>query len=135
MFGTKFIFSLVNWSLWIYWVYFLSIASLLLILTAAFKLTTTGTKLNFYLCAAILLFGFWLAPGLLLPILACRPRHWKNALVTAWLLRKLSYLVGFTWEIRGVRNASEDTGAIICCNHQSELDTVGESYAFLFVFN
>ncbi|XP_063697482.1 1-acyl-sn-glycerol-3-phosphate acyltransferase beta-like [Culicoides brevitarsis] len=49
-----------------------------------------------------------------------------NARLAAWFIRKISYLTGVTWEIRGANIAGMDQGTVICCNHQSDMDIFGQ---------
>lgn len=98
----------------------------LTIISFAYKCTPIGTKINYYLYHGVIWYTIVLATGILTPILMFRPRNVMNARLAAWFIRKASYIVGMTWELRGANIAGINEGAVICSNHQSANDIFGE---------
>ncbi|KAK7874418.1 hypothetical protein R5R35_001513 [Gryllus longicercus] len=58
-----------------------------------------------------------------IPLMLLRPRNWRNALIPSWFARGLSWLLGISWEIRGMENVKAvEEGCVVLINHQSALD-------------
>lgn len=97
--------------------------------TLLYMLTRKGSKLNYWLWFGTTFFFILFLMGFLMPIFLIRPRDPINANIATWILRKWSYVVGLTHEVRGSENLKElkGKGAIICCNHQSSLDLFGKN--------
>lgn len=41
------------------------------------------------------------------------------------LYKRITHVIGVSWEIRNAHILAEDRGAVICSNHQSMLDALG----------
>lgn len=92
----------------------------------AYSCSRLGTKLHYYLWKLVVSYPILFLTGLLSPIFLLRPRSVMNARLTAWFLRKISFIVNTTWELRGANIAGLDQGCVICCNHQSAVDIFGK---------
>lgn len=92
----------------------------------AYSCSRLGTKLHYLLWKFVISYPVLLFTGLLSPFFLLRPRNVMNARLTAWFLRKISYITNSTWELRGANIAGLDQGAVICCNHQSAVDIFGK---------
>lgn len=117
--------AVLSWAIWLYAAYFVIFLSLLVPIMVLYMVTPAGTKFSRSLWFFMIPFTIAGVSGAMIPFFLLRPKHYQNMLVINWLLRKLSYIVGTTWEIRGANIASEERGAVICCNHQSSIDIFG----------
>lgn len=50
---------------------------------------------------------------------------------SAWFVRVTTEVLGVTTEVRNSKTLAEDRGAMICLNHQSALDVIGELVVYL----
>lgn len=68
-----------------------------------------------------------------IPFMLRRIRHWKNALIPAWVITKCAKLIGVTFRIRGKENIVHSTGCVVLINHQSAIDlcVLGELWPVL----
>lgn len=112
---------------WIYWNYIKIFGTILIILTLLYKFSKVGTKFNYAICFVTLCYSLQFAAGLGLPFVLLYPRKPTTCNILCWFLRKVSYLLDFTWEVRGYENVKKtyNNGGILLMNHQSLLDMFG----------
>uniref|UniRef100_A0A336M0Y0 1-acylglycerol-3-phosphate O-acyltransferase n=1 Tax=Culicoides sonorensis TaxID=179676 RepID=A0A336M0Y0_CULSO len=87
-----------------------------------YSCTRVGTKIHYLCWKLVILYAELFIVGLLIPFFLPRPRNVANAKFASWFIRKVSYILNMTWELRGANIAALDIGAVICCNHQSAVD-------------
>lgn len=103
--------------------------TVLIPLTVVYMVSKPNTRLNYYLWFFTTFFFILFLMGFIMPVLLFRPRTSINANIATWIFRKWSYVIGLTIEVRGsnvMKEELKNSGAIICCNHQSALDLFGE---------
>ncbi|XP_034171031.1 1-acyl-sn-glycerol-3-phosphate acyltransferase beta isoform X1 [Osmia lignaria lignaria] len=68
-----------------------------------------------------------------LPFMLLRIRDWRNALFSAWCVKKVLEFLGVRFRVRGKENIVKDSGSIVLINHQSILDlcVLGELWPVL----
>ncbi|XP_015114115.1 1-acyl-sn-glycerol-3-phosphate acyltransferase alpha [Diachasma alloeum] len=93
--------------------------AMVFLLVLIFTLSETA---RYRLKFLIFLIGAAFATTWPLPLMLLRPKHWKNALIPAWQLRKILNLIGLKFVVQGKENIVKNSGAVIVINHQSGLD-------------
>lgn len=123
MYASEFILSFIQLILWLYFICFLFFIILSLVFFIVFKLTPpVGSKLNYLTFGLFTVSVYCNACFLLLPLFILRPWHYKNSILAAWIVRKVSYVSGFSIELRGASTLAVDRGAVVCCNHRAGFD-------------
>lgn len=102
--------------------------TVLIPLTVLYMASKTGSRLNYCLWFFTTFFFILFLMGFIMPVFLLRPRNSDNANFATWVFRKWSYVIGLTIEVRksNVLKELKNSGAVICCNHQSALDLFGE---------
>jgi len=81
-----------------------------------------SSNVNFLL-KFIYLYGAYLTvSALIIPFCLLRPRHPRNGVMTAKLLRFVSRLIPVTFKIEGIEHLKVPTAAVLIMNHQSSID-------------
>ncbi|XP_063701629.1 1-acyl-sn-glycerol-3-phosphate acyltransferase beta-like [Culicoides brevitarsis] len=108
--------------LWYYLLAFVICFVLYIPIVVAYFKSRLGTRANYHLWKSVILYPVMILPGLFIPLFVMRPRNTMNVRFCSWFVRKVSYLTGLSFEVRGANIAAMDQGAVICCNHQSAVD-------------
>ncbi|XP_046668864.1 1-acyl-sn-glycerol-3-phosphate acyltransferase alpha-like isoform X2 [Homalodisca vitripennis] len=97
-------------------------AAILLILILPLS---SNQRVRYYGCFIVYIFIVSAAALVLLPIFLLRPKNVRNCVLTGYLLRHISKLVGIQWELRRRDILEVERGAVIVANHQSMFDILG----------
>lgn len=88
-----------------------------------------NSKVRYYFCyLAGYCYGILLAT-ILFPLFLLRPGNHAVKRFGADLYKRITHVIGVSWEIRNAHILAEDRGAVICSNHQSMLDALGVVHA------
>ncbi|XP_055685235.1 1-acyl-sn-glycerol-3-phosphate acyltransferase beta-like [Lutzomyia longipalpis] len=93
-----------------------------IILAIAANLGNRRSKYRFLAKFIMIYFATIMGTTLLIPVFLFRPRNVINCKIVGWFIRKCSYLLEITWEVRGARLLQDNVGGLICANHQSSID-------------
>ncbi|GAB0099375.1 1-acyl-sn-glycerol-3-phosphate acyltransferase [Sergentomyia squamirostris] len=92
------------------------------ILAIAANIGDRRSKFRFLSKFAMVYFATIMGTTLLIPVFLLRPRNVINCKIVGWFIRKCSFLLEITWEVRGAQRLQDNIGGLICANHQSSID-------------
>ncbi|XP_017781817.1 PREDICTED: 1-acyl-sn-glycerol-3-phosphate acyltransferase alpha [Nicrophorus vespilloides] len=62
---------------------------------------------------------------LFIPIFAFRPKNVRNLVISSYICKNVSPLLGLKWILRGKEHLEKERACVIVANHQSSLDVLG----------